>query len=83
MLYAISGTLFASGGAYLIGGASIEDVGAGLCGYDGALVGCACWAFLDNKFELTRFLVCIVLSCVSGVGIMSPFDLFNYIKVDV
>jgi urea transporter len=40
--YAILGTLFGTLGAAIVGRPRLHDITAGLCGYDGALVGCAC-----------------------------------------
>jgi urea transporter len=60
--YALLGTFFATLGAYLIAQPDVEDITSGLCGYDGALVGCACWAFLAER----QTSIAIVLSFFSG-----------------
>jgi len=44
LAYALIGTVCGTVGAALLATAPAKDVAAGLCGYDGALVGCACWA---------------------------------------
>jgi urea transporter len=45
MLYALLATAVATTSAATLGRLPEADIFAGLCGYDGALVGCACWAF--------------------------------------
>ncbi len=71
LAYAVLGAFFGSLGAYLMVSPPIEEIMAGLCGYDGSLVGCSCWAFLtiQNGHENTWLLVitAIVLSFVSGI----------------
>jgi urea transporter len=62
--YAFLTTLLATFSAWLVGTPAIEDVLSGLCGYDGALVGCACFSFLDSTNSLTA---AILLSLLSGV----------------
>lgn len=65
--YALLGTLFSSLGALLIARAPVDKVTSGLCGYDGALVGCACLSFLASPSPGINVLVAVVLSVVSGV----------------
>lgn len=70
VLYAILGTFFSTFSSLVIGGYN-DHILAGLSGYDGALVGCACYNFLDSKYALgatilLSFLVGIVhLFCVT------------------
>lgn len=52
MLYALLSTVISTISAATIGRPPPEDILAGLCGYDGALVGCACWAFMKPSYAL-------------------------------
>jgi len=66
--YALLGTLFSTLGAHLVCRPPLDSITSGLCGYDGALVGCACWAFLDSQALPTQTAgTAVVLSFVSGI----------------
>ncbi|RYH13392.1 urea transporter [archaeon] len=62
MLYSILSTVVATISAATIGRPPPEDILAGLCGYDGALVGCACWAFLKPSYALQAAFLLPVLA---------------------
>ena len=65
---ALLGTLCSTLGAHLVCRPPLDDITSGLCGYDGALVGCACWAFLDfQALPGKAAAVAVVLSAASGV----------------
>lgn len=64
--YALLGTAFSTLGAFVIATPPKEDITSGLCGYDGALVGCACFAFLIDDSDHPRYAIAIALSFVSG-----------------
>lgn len=73
VLYAILGTILSTLSFFLFSH-QLKHIFAGLAGYDGALVGCACYHFLDAKFSfgatvLLSFLVGIIhLFCVNFLG---------------
>ena len=76
------GSLCSTLGAHLACRPPLDTITSGLCGYDGALVGCACWAFLDfQSLPLEAALVAAVLSFTSGVlhvaltNLMKTFNL--------
>ena len=62
--YSILTTLLATGAALFVATAPLPDVLSGLCGYDGALVGCACYWFLAEDYSLSA---AVLLSLLSGV----------------
>jgi urea transporter len=62
--YSILTTALATGTALFVATAPLPDVLAGLCGYDGALVGCACYWFLAEDYSLSA---AILLSLLSGI----------------
>jgi urea transporter len=62
--YSLLTTALATYSALIVATAPKDDVLAGLCGYDGALVGCACYAFLHPSYNLAA---AILLSLLSGV----------------
>jgi len=68
--YALLGTIFSTLGAWHMCRPPVSTITSGLCGYDGALVGCACFAFLDSPAYgegLTKHVaVVVVLSLISG-----------------
>lgn len=66
LAYALLGTISATFGAILIARPEIHDITSGLCGYDGALVGCACWTFYRNSNDSTIPLITIILASASG-----------------
>lgn len=62
MLYALLATAISTASAASIGRPPIADVYAGLCGYDGALVGCSCWAFFSPSYALQAAFLLPVLA---------------------
>lgn len=65
MGYAILGTIFSTLAAIYIGRSPTDDIFAGLCGYDGALVGCACNVFIASRPQ--KLGAAIMLSAAAGV----------------
>lgn len=63
MLYGLWGSFCGAAGAYLIGKAPVDDIRSGLCGYDGSLVACAVWAFLDAPQRVLCATAAILAFC--------------------
>jgi urea transporter len=64
-LYALLGTALSTFSAVVVARPPEADILAGLCGYDGALVGCACLTFFGGVEEtITRT---ILLSFLAGI----------------
>lgn len=79
--YAVLGTFFATLGAQLICRPQFDTITSGMCGYDGALVGCACLVLLDQSLEARTVGVAIVLSFVSGVVHVALANLMSTIRL--
>ena len=79
--YAVLGTFFATLGALLICRPHFGTITSGMCGYDGALVGCACLVLLDQSLEARTVGVAIVLSFVSGVVHVALTNLMSTIRL--
>jgi urea transporter len=63
-LYALIGTAVSTASAVLVARPPQADVLAGLCGYDGALVGCSCYVFLLEQQALGA---AFLLSILAGI----------------
>lgn len=71
LLLALLGTFFATLGAYLVCGSQDSEVFAGLCGYDGTLVGGAMYTFISaSSDELTGAVVGLTLLLSFGAGVV-------------
>jgi len=78
LAYALIGTVCGTAGAALLATAPAKDIAAGLCGYDGALVGCACWACFEptlmipnvasnHTHTLPKMVAAVLLSFLAGI----------------
>jgi len=76
MLYGLWGTLCGTLGAYFVGQAPIDEISSGLCGYDGALVACAVWAFLDGP----NHILCAAAAILSFWSGLFHVSLGNFLK---
>ena len=81
--FALLGTVCATLGAQIIARPSYEsDVASGLCGYDGALVGCAMLAFFDDgDVPGARVGIAILLSFFSGFMHVACANMMNVFNV--
>lgn len=64
-LYALLGTFFSTFSAVTVARPPEADILAGLCGYDGALVGCACLTFFGGVDETIA--ATVLLSFLAGI----------------
>ena len=76
--YALLGTLFGTTGAIIIGRPLMNDVTSGLTGYDGALVGCACYSFLVPSY---RVIITTFLSFLSGIVHVACANILNTLEL--
>jgi urea transporter len=74
LFYALLATAVSTLASLIIAKPNRTDLLAGLCGYDGALVGCACWAFLNKSYSLN---ISILLSAFAGVIHSSTSNLLS------
>lgn len=74
-LYALLGTAVATFSAVTVARPPEEDILAGLCGYDGALVGCACLSYFAGYRESAT--ATILLSFLAGVVHVSVTNLMK------
>ena len=65
MAYSILGTALCTWTSYAVANAPMSNVRAGLCGYDGALVGCACWFLLETTSN--KLFITAVISIIMGI----------------